>query len=83
MKIINDEPDGFMVSFEWVRGGMLVSDHFPDKKAGEDLIDSEEDAWNLAKMFAEKTKGRTVNLFVISSDYRPVASHDEMYIKNR
>ena len=36
LKIINSGfNDGFMVSFEWVKGSMLHSDHFPDKHANE------------------------------------------------
>lgn len=72
MSIINDEPAGFMISFEWCRGGMLESDHFPDKHAGEPLIPTEKEAWLLAAQFAKKTVGKAVNFYVVGHDFVPV-----------
>lgn len=84
LKIINKEPDrGFMVSFEWRRDGMLYSDHFPDKHAGEKLIETEEEAWVLARKFAANTKGRCVNIYVVKSNFVPVAGYKSKYIENR
>lgn len=76
MRIIDGDgsPNGYMVSF-WrlVDGGrMKQSDHFPDKNAGEPLIASEEEARELAAMFASKTKGRCVDIEVIDANWRPV-----------
>ena len=84
LKIINKDLDsGFMVEFEWAHEGMLISDHFPDKCAGEKLLETEEEAWGLARKFAHKTKGRCINIYVIKSDFRPVEGYKLQYIKNR
>ncbi len=83
MKVINGTPSGFMVSFEWKKGGLLRGDHFPDKHAGEELIKTEKEAWMLAAEFAKKTVGDTVNLYVIKSDFVPVKGYRTKYIANR
>jgi len=43
----NKGQKGFMVDFEHRTNGMLISGHFPDKHAGEPLIKTEEEAWEL------------------------------------
>ena len=85
LKIINEGLNpGFMVHFEWKKGGMLYSDYFPDKHAGEKLIESEEEAWELAKRFARKTVGKCVNIYVIKgSDFTPVDGYKNKEIENR
>lgn len=83
MLLINGEPDGFMVSFEWAKNGMLRGDHFPDKHANEPLIKTETEAWVLAEKFAEKTKGDAVNIYVTNSDFTPVAGCQNKTIANR
>lgn len=84
LKIINEGLNlGFMVSFEWKRDGMLKSDHFPDKHAGEKLIETEEEAWELAIKFASRTKGKCVNVYVTKSDFVPVEGYSLRCIKNR
>lgn len=83
MDIINKkENEGFMVGFEWVKGG-LRSDHFPDKRAGEDLIKTEVEAWDLAKQFAEKTYSKCVNIYVINANFSPVENYRDQLIINR
>ena len=74
---------GYMVSFGWVEGSCLRLDFFPDKHAGEDLIPTEEEAWLLAERFAEKTKGRAVNIYVMDATFSPVAGYEDRSIKNR
>jgi len=74
---------GFMVSFEHAGDGFLRSDHFPDKHGNEELIKTEEKAWELARQFAEKTFGKCVNVYVIKSDFRPVDGYKEKMIINR
>lgn len=77
---------GYMVSFEWADHGILKGDHFPDKHAGEDLIPTEEEAWTLAMLFANKTRNLpvpAVNIFVRDQDYNPVPGYEEKEIKNR
>ncbi len=59
---------GFMVTFEWKNGNMLRSDYFPDKHAGEKLIETEREAWKLAQQFAAKTKGKCINIYVARGD---------------
>lgn len=84
LKIINEGfPSGFMVSFEWKRDGMLCSDHFPDKHGGEELIETEEEAWKLATSFAAHTKGKCVNIYVIRRDFTPVDGYQFRLIENR
>lgn len=83
MKIIEGHNDGFMVSFEWKRGGVLYSDHFPDKHAGEELVHPEKEAWLLAAEFAKKTVGKAVNIYVVKSNFVPVDGCREKYIENR
>lgn len=83
MKVIYGVPSGYMVSFEWKKGMFLHSDHFPDKYAGESLIETEEEAWKLAVQFAEKTRGKVVNVYVIGRNFAPVAGYRERLIENR
>lgn len=80
---INNEPQGFMVNFEWCGDGFLRSDHFPDKWGGEELIESEDKAWRLAYEFARATKGRTANIYVTDHKLKPLPDHMEKMIKNR
>ena len=72
-----------MVSFEWYGDGFLRSDHFPDKHADEPLIESEHEAWELARAFARATKGKTCNLYVVDSKFVPVADYDKRKMSNR
>lgn len=74
---------GFMVHFEHVEGGMLKSDYFPDKHAGERLIETEGEAWELARKFAKKTRGKCVNIYVIDEHFSPVKEYKNKEIKNR
>ena len=83
MKIISKPDEGFMVDFEWERGGFLASDHFPDKHAGEKLIETEEEAWILANKFAKATKGKCVNIYVVDSNFHPVEGYQLRIIINR
>jgi len=83
MEIIKGKKDGFMVSFEWKRNGMLYSDYFPDKHAGEDLIPTEKEAWILAAEFAKKSVGRAVNIYIVNADFTPVISWRGKYNENR
>ncbi len=81
--IINNKSGRYMVHFEWCGDGFLRSDYFPDKFAGEDLIDTEAEAWLLASEFARATVGRTCNVYVIDSDFRPVDNYEARLIANR
>ena len=82
MEII-DGHNGFMVSFEHVEKGLLTSDHFPDKHAGEELIKTASEAWRLAQRFAAKTKGRCVNIYVVDDSFCPVKGYEKKKIINR
>jgi hypothetical protein len=83
MDIMNNKPKGFMVSFERCGDGFLRSDHFPDKHAGEPLIATEHEAWELARDFARAAKGRVCNLYVIDSTFQPVRGYESRMIDNR
>lgn len=72
---------GFMVSFEKVENGVLVSNHFPDKHAGEELIKTEEEAWKLAEAFAKATDDTYVNIYVLNADFSPVKGYDKRAFK--
>jgi hypothetical protein len=74
---------GFMVSFEWKKGSLLQSDHFPDKHGGESLIGDLETAWKLAEKFADATKGKCVNIYVIDESFSPASGYSERRIENR
>ena len=68
-------PKGFMVSFEKLCPPFLDSDHFPDKHAGERLIPTEEEAWEIAEAFARKTRDKFFNICVVDGDFRPVSGY--------
>lgn len=82
MEIINSK-QGFMVSFEHPVQGGAQSDHFPDKHAGEELIQTEEEAWDLAKKFAEQSKGTYYNIYVIGNDFKPVKKGSNSFAFNK
>ena len=67
LEIIGEKEKGYMVSFEVSGGGVLRSDHFPDKHAGEPLIETEGEAWELAEKFAKSTGNEVVNIYVIDN----------------
>jgi len=82
--IKNGFSHGYLVSFEWKKGCILSSDHFPDKHAGEKPIETEREAWDLAKKFAAKTTGKCINIYVIRSDnFMPVPGYEAHEIENR
>lgn len=84
MMIMEGKPKGFMVAFERVEGSILASDHFPDVRAGEPPIETEEQAWQMAAQFAAKTRRRCVNVYVIRrEDFTPVQGYRERMIENR
>lgn len=83
MNEIYNKPKGYMISFEWCGDGFLRGDYFPDKHDGEELIQTEREAWDLAYRFAIATKGRTCNLYVIDHNFKPVDGYKKRYIKNR
>jgi hypothetical protein len=73
---------GFMVSFEVKKGGILASDHFPDKHAGEKLIPTEEEVWDLAGKFARATDENYVNIYVVDHTFNPVKGYDSRKLKS-
>lgn len=87
MAIIDIAESGFMVTFEKVEGesgGILASDHFPDKHAGEPLIKTEHEAWELANRFARATHpDKIVNIYVIEQDFVPVKGYAGKIIRRR
>lgn len=82
--IIDSRPnEGYMVDFEHVEGKILRSDHFPDKHAGEKLIPTKQEAWILARQFADKTWDKCVNIYVTDETFSPVRDYKSREIKNR
>lgn len=76
-------PKGYMVAFEHLEGRILRGDHFPDCRAGETPIASEELAWVMAYAFAQKTTGKCVNIYVVDDSFSPVKDYHERKIENR
>jgi len=68
---------GYRVTFEVIEGSILRSDHFPDND--EDTIPIEEEAWQLARLFAKaREKEGIVNVYVVhGDDYTPVTGYKE------
>lgn len=67
--------DGFMVHFEKRGSGVLASDYFPEKRNGEKLISSIDEAWELARRFSNAVDESYVNIYVIDSGYKPIANY--------
>lgn len=75
---------GYMVHFERKQGCMLTGDYFPDKHAGETLIQDAEDAWSWARLFAAKMSDSICNVYVVNADFTPVEGYRErMLLDNR
>jgi len=77
-------PKGFMVHYEEIStgGGILTSKHFPDKHAGEKLIKTEKEAWELAKRFAKATDSkRIVNIYITNQNFSPVGGYSDKTIR--
>ena len=66
---------GFLVSMELHDPPFLRADSFPDIRAAEPPIPTEEEAWHLAEAFALATKGRYVNIYVTDHHHNPVPSY--------
>jgi hypothetical protein len=74
---------GFMVLFDQLErnGHIIASKHFPDKHAGEKLIPTEEQAWNLARRFACATDETIGNIYVVDAHFYPVGGYSEKELK--
>ena len=81
-KII-EQKGGFMVHFEVLKGHKYGSDYFPDKYAGEELISTEEKAWDLAKKFAKATDSSYVNISVVDRNFKPVNNYIDKMLKKQ
>ena len=78
----NPVTPGFMVRFHKYEGGGMISDNFPDKHAGEELIETEEEAWELARQSAAATRQSEYGgIYVIDGDFRPVKDYKSKKIK--
>jgi len=76
------EPQGFMVHFEKKEGHTLASGYFPDKHAGEKLIKTEDEAWELAGKFAKATDScEYINIYVVNNNWRPVDHYQTKAIR--
>ena len=85
MKIINRKIDnGYLVHFEEVvTGGNHFKSYFPDKEAEENLIKTEDEAWDLAKKFAARVTGIYVNVYVVDSNLEPVEHYRNKMLNER
>jgi hypothetical protein len=72
---------GYRVHFEHAGDGLLRSDYFPERD--EPMIEDEEEAWELARKFAARTRGRCVNLYVVDQSWCPVPGYRYRKIENR
>ncbi len=73
---------GYMISFEKHVGSLLHGDYFPDVHAGEKLIKSESEAWDLAQKFASATDPKTyINIYVTDSELKPVPDYRSKIIR--
>lgn len=81
-KARKEKTGGFMVHFEVRERSMLSSRYFPDKHAGEKLIKTEEEAWDLAHRFAKATPENYVNIYVIHGvNFVPVTGYNARAIR--
>ncbi len=75
---------GFLVSFEWRQGKLLLNDHFPDVRSGDEPIASEVRAWELAAAFSHAMAGRICNVYVIhAEDFTPVEGYRSKIMRER
>ena len=81
-KARKEKTTGFMVHFEVRERSILAARYFPDKHAGEKLIKTEEEAWELAHRFAKATPENYVNIYVIRGDnFVPVVGYNARAIR--
>lgn len=73
--IKREDIKGYRISFESPRAGYLKSDYFPEQ--GEELIETEDEAWQLAHDFAGAMWGKVINVYVIDAIFRPVEGYKE------
>lgn len=74
---------GFMVYFHHLHDGKLYPDWFPDIDNGEHFIQTESEAWELARKFATHSIGKFVDIFVVDQNFEPVPGHEMLRIDNR
>lgn len=76
---------GFLVKFNYVESGCIErSDYFPDTHNGEQPIATEEEAWELASMFAKSAPVKFYNIYVTNSiDFRPVPDYNERMLRRK
>lgn len=79
-KLDINRPRGYRVVFEKKEGIFLRGDHFPEH--GEPLIQTPEEAWDLAVKFAEATRERCVNIYISDDRFNKVSGFD-LVIENR
>lgn len=74
------KPRGYRVKFHHLacEGGIKTEDFFPEEK--EQMIATEEQAWELARQFAAKTVGKCVDVHVVTNTWMPVKG---LIINNR
>ncbi|MFH1648574.1 MAG: hypothetical protein ABIA11_02500 [Patescibacteria group bacterium] len=81
-KIIERGPSlkGYRVSFEKKTRALLFSNYFPEDD--EPMIPTEDEAWEIAQKFAEKSRGIYVNIYITDQSYNPVKGYQTKIIRN-
>jgi hypothetical protein len=69
----------FHVSYDCKVGVFYGSFYFPEEP---ESIATEEEAWEQAKSFADKNKGRVVNVYVVDTNHNPVKDCETKKIHN-
>ena len=73
--------EGFLVLFRrFIGHTILENDFFPE--LDESLIETEEEAWEFAKKFAEKTVDYCIDIYVTDSNFTPVRGYKDKMIRN-
>jgi len=73
--------DGFIVVFyRFYEPGKTVFDFFPEMD--ESPIKTEDEAWELAKKFAEKTFDYCLDIYVYDENFTPVKEYKKKMIRN-
>jgi hypothetical protein len=72
---LENKPKGFAVHFERHEPPFLRSDYIPDRNAGEALLPTYKEAWDLAHRVARVVEN-AVNIYVVDEKFVPVSRTD-------
>lgn len=72
---------GYRVRFEHSDGKIITTDYFPERD--EPSLEGLENAWSIADAFAQATKDKYFNVYVVTGDYCPVDGFAERALNRR